>query len=98
MVVSMSIMLAVTAGVFTVMNPAQGSFQTQPEVADMQQRLRVASDTLYKDMVMAGGGADPGQGTGSPIPVFAAGMADPNGSTPHRPAGTLQTHNVTLLV
>src|SRR5207249_3075111 len=28
------------------------------EETDMQQRLRVASDTLYKDLVMAGAGAD----------------------------------------
>jgi len=38
-------MPGVTAGVFTVLNPAQGTFQSQPEVSDMQQRVRVAVDT-----------------------------------------------------
>jgi prepilin-type N-terminal cleavage/methylation domain-containing protein len=97
MVVSMSIMLAVTAGVFTVMNPAQGSFQAQPEVADMQQRLRVASDTLYKDMVMAGGGAYQGQRSGSLIQFFAPVMPYRNGSMLDDPAGTYKTDTITLM-
>ena len=38
------------------MNPAQGTAQAQPEVADMQQRMRVGTDTLFKELVMAGAG------------------------------------------
>ena len=52
--VSMAIMMVVTAGVFTVLNPSQGSFAVEPEVADVQQRLRIASDTLSKDLLITG--------------------------------------------
>jgi prepilin-type N-terminal cleavage/methylation domain-containing protein len=71
MLVSVTIMLAVTAGIFAVMNPAHGTFQTQPEVADMQQRLRVGVDTLYKDILMAGAGAYSGQQAGALNNFFA---------------------------
>src|SRR2546428_14158966 len=60
MTMAMALMMVVVGSVFSVMNPAQGSFSTEPEVADMQQRLRVAQDTLYKDLVMAGAGGDLG--------------------------------------
>ena len=32
MLIATAIMMAVTGGVFTLMNPAQGTFQAQPEV------------------------------------------------------------------
>jgi hypothetical protein len=60
MVVATAVMMAVVAAVFSVMNPIQGAFQTQLDVADMQQRLRVAHDTLYADLIMAGAGTDAG--------------------------------------
>ena len=72
LLVSMMIMLAVTAGIFSVMNPAQGTFQSQPEVADMQQRLRVGVDTLYKDILMAGAGAYAGSQAGTLSGFFAS--------------------------
>jgi hypothetical protein len=56
LIVASFIMLAVTGAVFSLMNPAQGTFQKEPEVSDVQQRLRVGVDTLQKDLVMAGAG------------------------------------------
>src|SRR5262245_58670372 len=50
------IMIAVTGAVFSLMNPAQGMFQVQPDGSDVQQRLRVRVDTLQMDLVMAGAG------------------------------------------
>ena len=32
----------------SLMNPAQGNAQSQPEVADMQQRMRVSADSLAR--------------------------------------------------
>ncbi len=49
-------MVTVTGAIFALMNPSQGTSQTQPEVADMQQRMRVGTDTLFKELVMAGAG------------------------------------------
>ncbi|HEY3044775.1 MAG TPA: prepilin-type N-terminal cleavage/methylation domain-containing protein [Vicinamibacterales bacterium] len=97
MVISMGIMLAVTAGVFTVMNPSQGAFQTQPEVSDIQQRLRVASDSLYKDLVMAGGGAYQGQRSGSLLNFFAPILPYRNGSTSDDQPGTYKTDTITIM-
>src|SRR4029078_1561844 len=56
MMVSMGVMMVIVASVFTLLNPSYGTFQAQPEVADMQQRMRVAADALQKDLVMAGAG------------------------------------------
>lgn len=71
MLVSTGIMIGVTGAIFSLMNPAQGSATAQPEVADQQQRLRVAQETLFKDIVMAGAGPYQGATTGSLINFFA---------------------------
>ena len=70
LLVAMAIMMMVVGSVFALLNPAQGSFATEPEIADLQQRLRVAQDTLYKDLVMAGAGAYLGEQTGSLLYYF----------------------------
>jgi prepilin-type N-terminal cleavage/methylation domain-containing protein len=54
LIVALAITGAVLAAVFTAIDPAHGSFTTEPEVADMQQRLRVATHTLADDLVAAG--------------------------------------------
>lgn len=71
MLVATMIMMAVTGAVFGLMNPAQGTFQAQPEVSDMQQRLRVAVDTISKDLVMAGAGTYQGVSAGALYNSFA---------------------------
>jgi Tfp pilus assembly protein PilW len=71
MVVAVGIMLAVTIGIFTVVRPARGVFQSQPERADMQQRLRVVADALYKDLVSAGAGGYDGLDGGALEHFFA---------------------------
>ena len=48
--VATAIMLVVTGGIFTVLNPSGAMFKAQPEVVDMQQRLRVGIDTLRRDL------------------------------------------------
>ena len=50
MLISTAIMLVVTGAIFTLMNPAQGNAQAQPEVADIQQRMRVGTDALFKEL------------------------------------------------
>ena len=51
--VAMAITILVMAAVLSIVVPAQGTFQAQPEVADMEQRLRVAADSLTRDLVLA---------------------------------------------
>ena len=58
------ITLVVVAGAFALAAPAQRLFQSQPEAADMQQRMRVAADALRRDLVMAGAGTYAGPALG----------------------------------
>jgi type II secretory pathway pseudopilin PulG len=69
--VASAIMIAVTGAVFTIMNPAHGTFQAQPEVSDVQQRLRVAVDTIQGALLTAGAGTDSGSRPGGLLHYFA---------------------------
>jgi hypothetical protein len=71
MLIATMVMMAVTGAVFTLLNPAQGINQTQPEVSDLQQRMRVGVDTLTKDLIMAGAGSYMGSGAGALYNYFA---------------------------
>jgi hypothetical protein len=71
MMVATAIMMAVTGAIFALMNPAQGTYQAQPEASDMQQRLRVSVDTLTKDVIMAGAGTYMGANAGALYNFFA---------------------------
>jgi hypothetical protein len=71
LLVSMVIMLSVTGAIFSLVNPTQGASQAQPEVADLNQRMRVATDQLTKDLVMAGAGVYAGANSGSLANYFA---------------------------
>lgn len=71
MMIATMMMMAVTAAVFTMMNPTQGIYQSQPEVSDMQQRMRVGVDVLSKDILMAGAGVYMGASSGSLSNYFA---------------------------
>jgi hypothetical protein len=70
-VIATGLMLVVTASVFSMMHPAQGSFSTALDAADMQQRIRVAVDTLSKDLMMAGAGEYSGAQPGALTYFFA---------------------------
>jgi type II secretory pathway pseudopilin PulG len=60
MLVAMFIMVTVTGTIFSLVNPAQGAYRAQPEVSDMQQRLRVGTMFLANDLLMAGAGSPAG--------------------------------------
>jgi prepilin-type N-terminal cleavage/methylation domain-containing protein len=97
MLVALTITLVATSGVFTLMIPAHGTFSAQAEVSDMQQRLRVAADTLVRDLGRAGAGAYAGAAGGSliislaPVLPYRAGGADGD------PPGTFRADTVTIL-
>jgi hypothetical protein len=71
LLVSTAIMITVTGAIVSLMNPAQSNAQAQPEVADMQQRMRVGNETLFKEVMMAGAGPYQGDVTGSLVKYFA---------------------------
>ena len=69
--IATTITVAVTAGVFAVIGSSHGIADTQPEFADMQQRLRVGVDVLRYDLLMAGAGAYAGAASGNLVARFA---------------------------
>jgi Tfp pilus assembly protein PilW len=95
-IVAMGLTMAVTAGIFATMHPAHGAFMTEPEIADMQQRLRVAVDTLTRDLMVAGAGSYVGVRPGSLVHHFAPVL-------PFRPgasgddAAAIKTDTITLI-
>jgi type II secretory pathway pseudopilin PulG len=66
-----ALMLTVTGAAFALMLPGISGSHAQPEAADMQQRLRVASDLVQRDLRMAGAGFSADAEAGSLIRFFA---------------------------
>ena len=60
MMIAMLIMVGITGAIFSLVDPARGTYRTQPEVSDMQQRLRVGTQFLANDLMMAGAGSPAG--------------------------------------
>ncbi len=86
--IALTITLLVTGAALLLLLPTEGLAASRTETADMQQRLRVAADTLFARLDAAGagayGGVDPGPLTDSVAAVLpyraVAGAADPPGS------------------
>jgi prepilin-type N-terminal cleavage/methylation domain-containing protein len=71
LLIAVAIVLTITGAVFQLLNPARLTFQAQPELADLQQRLRVGVETLTQDLLMAGAGPDMGPASGPLAGFFA---------------------------
>ncbi len=97
LLVATGIMVAATAAVFSLLNPAQGAFQAQPEVSDLQQRLRVATDSLQKDLVMAGAGTYSGSATGALSFFFAPVLPYRLGTVSPDPPLAFKTDTITIM-
>ncbi|HKY22283.1 MAG TPA: prepilin-type N-terminal cleavage/methylation domain-containing protein [Vicinamibacterales bacterium] len=87
MIVAMAIMLVLSAAIFELINPAYGMF-AHPDLSDVQQRIRVASDAIFKDIVTAG--SRPG-GTFPPVLPFRTGARSPD------PPGTFFDDRISVL-
>jgi hypothetical protein len=85
MLLSMTIMTVVVGSMFLLVDPGQSTSRAQLEVADMQQRMRVAADMVAKDLIMAGAGWNSGAGAGtlsSVVPAirpYRTGQQSPDG-------------------
>ncbi|MGE5815865.1 MAG: PilW family protein [Acidobacteriota bacterium] len=97
MLVSTAIMLVVTGAVFSLVNPSQGISRVQPEFSDMQQRARVAADTLFRDLVMAGAGPYQGATTGSLANYFAPILPYRTGRSNPDPPGSFKDNTITIV-
>jgi Tfp pilus assembly protein PilW len=96
LVIATALTTTVVACVFALMHPAQGAFATEPEVADMQQRLRVAVDTLTRDVSAAGAGAYIAGRRGRLIQSFAPVLPFRQGLS-GAAAGTVRADTVTVI-
>ena len=92
MLVSTAIMLIITGSVFSLLNPSYGTFHAQPAVADMQQRLRVASDSIQRDLIMAGAGMYSGSMVGTLDAYFSPLLPHRVGTIAPDPAGTFHAN------
>lgn len=98
LLVASAVMLVVTGAIFGLMNPSQGMSQAAPEVSDLQQRMRVANDGLFRELVMAGAGVYQGNVNGSLINYFApilprrTGRVNPDPPTVFRPDAITLTY------
>ena len=70
-VISLVLLLVVSGAVFGLVTSGATTSFAQPEAMDMQQRARVASDSLFRDLFMAGAGVYSGPQTGALTNFFA---------------------------
>jgi type II secretory pathway pseudopilin PulG len=99
LLISTAIMVTVTGTIFTLMAPSQNSASAQPEVADLQQRMRIGAETLFKELVIAGAGPYQGASTGSLINFFAPILPRRTGRTnpdPTQGPASFKTDAITL--
>jgi hypothetical protein len=96
LLISSAIMVTITGAIFSLVNPSQGSSQTAPEISDLQQRSRVASDTLFKELIMTGAGTYQGPIRGSLVNFFAPIVPRRVGRVNPDPINAFRTDTITL--
>jgi hypothetical protein len=69
--IAVALFSAVMASLFAAMHPVQGAFASALDVADIQQRTRIAVNVLTRDLIAAGAGASTGVQAGPLINYFA---------------------------
>ena len=97
LVIATAITLSVVAAVFAMARSSNREFDTGLELADQQQRVRVAVDTLTRDLTMAGAGAYIGGHVGPLIHYFAPVMPFRWSQSGGDPPGTFRTDAITIV-
>jgi type II secretory pathway pseudopilin PulG len=95
--VAMTISLAVMGSAFRLMLPTQNLAASRSETADMQQRLRVAADTLYQRIAAAGAGSYVGVDPGPLTDSVASILPYRSGTAPTDPPGSFRSDAITVL-
>ncbi len=95
--VAMALTMAVLAGVSAMLLPAHGAFETTLEIADMQQRLRVAADTLTRDLRVVGAGAYAAGRLGPLVGYFPPVLPFRQGSSGDDAIATFRTDTISLI-
>ncbi len=95
--IAMGVTLAVTGAVCSMLAPSHGAWAAAPEVADMQQRLRVAGEAIARDLIQAGAGSRAGTHTAALIGSLAPVLPFRRGGSGDDPPGAFRTDAMTLL-
>lgn len=82
--IAAALTLTITGAVLGLVRPAQASFRSQSEAADMHQRLRAGVEALSRDFVMAGAGIAASTAAVMPYRVGSRG-SDPEAGVFYRP-------------
>jgi type II secretory pathway pseudopilin PulG len=97
LLVAMLILGLVSGAVIGLLPPATAAFDTQLEVSDVQQRLRVAISTLQRDLVAAGAGGYSSGSLGGLGDYLAPVLPYRWGSSRPDSPGTFRTDAITVL-
>jgi prepilin-type N-terminal cleavage/methylation domain-containing protein len=97
LLIAVAIVAGLTASLFAIMSPSFGAFATQPEAADVQQRLRVAADSVAGDLLMAGSGSYAGAMPGSLDFSFASVLPYRHGGPGADSPGTFRSDAITVI-
>lgn len=96
LLISSAIMITITGAIFGLVNPAQGTSQTAPEISDLQQRSRVANDRLFSELMMTGAGPYQGPVRGALVNFFTPIMPRRVGRLAPDPVDAFRTDTITL--
>lgn len=96
LLISSAIMVTITGAIFALVNPSQGTSQSAPEVSDLQQRARVGTDTLFRELMMSGAGTYQGPVRGSLGNFFASIVPRRVGRVNPDPIAAFRTDTITL--
>lgn len=89
LVVALAVTMLVSGAIYGVLASGQNSFRREPEIADMQQNLRMAMDLIMRDVAAAGEGIPAGTAAATPpglpfVQIFVTGL-DNVAARPLRP-------------
>ena len=96
LLISSAIMVTITGAIFALVNPSQGTSQTAPEISDLQQRSRVATDRLFSELMMTGAGPYQGARVGALVNYFTPIMPRRVGRIAPDPLDAFRTDTITL--
>ena len=96
LLISSAIMVTITGAIFALVNPSQGTSQSAPEISDLQQRARVGTDALFRELMMSGAGTYQGPIRGSLVNFFAPIVPRRVGRTNPDPLDMFRTDTIAL--
>ena len=96
LLLAVAVIVLVMGAVFAIMNASESRFGTELEAADMEQRVRIVTDALASDLMMAGAGIDSSTADGPVVYSFPPILPFRQGALNDDPPGTFRADTLTL--